>query len=61
MLEQAKEDVGQDFIGAVAEEDLFRLYLVVSRNGLAQAFAFRIGIEAQAVVQFGLDGFDDFW
>ena len=27
----------------------------------AQAFTFRIRVEAKAVVQFGLDGFDDFW
>src|SRR5690554_5857790 len=61
VLEQCVKYVCQDFIGAITQKDLFGLYAVIAGDGLAQAFAFGIRVQTQAVIELSLDGLDYLW
>ncbi|MNN55594.1 hypothetical protein D3C81_1704770 [compost metagenome] len=55
VLEQAVEHVGQHLVGTVAEKHLAGLHAIVVGDGLLQALAVGVRVQAQAVVQLGAD------
>jgi hypothetical protein len=56
VLQQGQKDMRQDFVRAVADEDLWRADAVVVGDGLFQALGIRVGIELEVVRDFGLNG-----
>jgi hypothetical protein len=57
VLQQGGEGVGQHFVGAVADEDLFGPHLVIGGQGRPQRGGLRVRIETQAIGRLGADRF----
>jgi len=56
MTQERLEGEGEHFVGAIADEDVVQLHAVALCEFVAQRRRFGVGIEAQPLVELGLDG-----